>query len=164
MPLAPPSLFNTQSSTGWWRRDVWQAAASVCSLMPASACWCGVSRLLPYTAASPVGSGIKGSFFVAQGRIFICARASLNARPPERAMMDAAQYQSKELSFVDHWCVHYRLDPIKSTLLQWEPRSMTVSRSSSKCPNKIANNWSLAEKLWFWNNPLFALNSLNVED
>lgn len=147
MPLAPPSLFNTPSSTGWWRRDVWQAAASVCSLMPASACWCGVSRPPPHAAASPVGSGIKGSAFfsAAQGRTLICARASLNARPLEKAMMDAVRYRSKELSFVDHWCVHYRLDPIKSSLLQWEPRSITPGRALNGRTKKV-NNWSLAGK------------------
>lgn len=48
--LHAPPLSNTQSSMHWWRPDVWQAAGSVCSLMPAPACWCGVSRSSPYMA------------------------------------------------------------------------------------------------------------------
>ncbi len=118
-----PSSPNTQSSMRWWRRDVWQAAGSVCSLAHAPACWCGVSRSSPCTAKTrpPLdGSQIKHQFFFVrlkgapwseQGHLLMHS----HSRKPWWMRTLTGE---KGLSFVDHWCEHYRLDLIKRSLLQ----------------------------------------------
>lgn len=148
MPLAPPSLFNTQSSTGWWRRDVWQAAASVCSLMPASACWCGVSRLPPYAAASPVGSGIKGSFLFlwlkgapwsAQGHLLMHGRW----REPWW-MRPNIGLRSYPLWITGVYTIDWT--PSKAVCFSESHDPLLSPGRALNARTKKRNNWSLAEK------------------